>query len=290
VFRDLVTSVRPKQWTKNLVVFAGLIFSQSLKDPYLLLRAAASFFLFSLLSGSLYIVNDIVDLKEDREHPLKSKRPVASGRLRKGPALICAVSLALLSLSISLLVGGRFFVVAAVYLTLSLTYSFLLKGVVILDVLAIAFGFVLRAVAGAVAIDVEISTWLLVCTVLLALFLALSKRRHELLLLEGSRLGLHRRTLSEYSPQLLDQMISVVTASTVMAYALYTMAPETLIKFETRALGLTIPFVLYGIFRYLYLIHRREEGGAPEKSLLTDLPLLLDVTLWIIAVGLIIYL
>ncbi len=287
---DLVRSMRPKQWSKNLILFAGLVFSQSLVDPYLLLKTVAAFLLFSLLSGSLYVLNDVVDLKEDREHPLKSKRPIASGRLGLRPALVSTVSLILLSLGLSLLLSGRFFLVAVIYLVLSLAYSFLVKGIVILDVLAIAFGFVLRAVAGAVVIEVEISTWLLVCTVLLALFLALSKRRHELVLLEGSVADSHRKTLSEYSPHLLDQMISVVTASTVMAYALYTMASDTISKFQTRGLGLTIPFVLYGIFRYLYLIHRREEGGAPEHTLLADLPLLVDIGLWVVAVGLIIYL
>ncbi len=290
MLKDVLISLRPKQWTKNLVLFAGLIFSQTLTQPFLLLKAIAGFALFSALSGALYILNDIVDLREDGEHPVKSQRPIASGRLSVKAALLWAVVLALGSLCLTWLLGGKFFLVAAMYTVLSIAYSFLIKGIVILDVLAIAFGFVLRAVAGAVVIDVEISTWLLVCTVLLALFLALSKRRHELILLEGSVADLHRKTLSEYSPRLLDQMISVVTASTLMAYALYTMAPETVSKFQTRGLGLTIPFVLYGIFRYLYLIHRREEGGAPEKTFLTDLPLLMDVGLWIIAVGLVIYL
>lgn len=290
MFRDILVSMRPRQWTKNLILFAGLIFSQSLATPHLLLKTVAAFGLFSLLSGSLYLLNDLVDLKEDREHPLRSKRPLASGRLGLKPALISAIFFILLSLGLSSLLSRMFFMVAVIYLGLSLAYSSVLKRIVILDVLAIAFGFVLRAIAGAVVIDVEISTWLLVCTVLLALFLALSKRRHELILLEGSDSDLRRKTLSEYSPRLLDQMISVVTASTLMAYVLYTMAPETISKFQTRGLGLTIPFVLYGIFRYLYLIHRREEGGAPERTLLTDLPLLTDIGLWIVAVGLIIYL
>ena len=289
MLKDILISMRPKQWTKNLILFAGLVFSQNLLSPYLLLKTIAAFALFSLLSGSLYMLNDVLDLEEDRKHPLKSKRPIVSGRIGVRASILSVVLLVIASLTLSLLLSTEFFLVAVIYLILNLAYSFLVKRVVILDVLVISFGFVLRAIAGAVVIDVEISTWLLVCTVLLALFLALSKRRHELVLLEASAES-HRKTLSEYSPRLLDQMVSVVTASTLMAYALYTMAPETINKFGTRRLGLTIPFVLYGIFRYLYLIHKRDEGGAPEKTLLTDLPLLVDIGLWIVAVGLIIYL
>lgn len=289
MLKDILISMRPKQWTKNLILFAGLVFSQNLLSPYLLLKTIAAFALFSLLSGSLYMLNDVLDLEEDRKHPLKSKRPIVRGRIGVRASILSAVLLVIASLTLSLLLSTEFFLVAVIYLILNLAYSFLVKRVVILDVLVISFGFVLRAIAGAVVIDVEISSWLLVCTVLLALFLALSKRRHELVILEASAES-HRKTLSEYSPRLLDQMVSVVTASTLMAYALYTMAPETINKFGTRRLGLTIPFVLYGIFRYLYLIHKREEGGAPEKTLLTDLPLLVDIGLWIVAVGLIIYL
>jgi 4-hydroxybenzoate polyprenyltransferase len=285
---NLVSSLRPGQWTKNLLVFAGLLFGRRLFDLAACERAFGAFVVFCMLSGVVYLINDIADRHADRQHPLKARRPIASGTVTVRQALGVAVVLAAAALGGSLMLGWPFFAVAVAYLTLLVLYSGPLKGIVIIDVLTIAAGFVLRAVAGAVAVDVDISHWLLVCTVLLALFIALSKRRHELVLLADGAMS-HRPILGEYSPYLLDQMISVVTASTLVAYIFYTISPETELKFGTPWLGLTIPFPLYGIFRYLYLVHRREGGGSPADLLLTDRPLLACVALWTLAVALIIY-
>ena len=276
---DLIRTMRPGQWTKNLLLFAGIIFAQHLLEPRALLTVVSGFLLFCLLSSSIYILNDVCDAEQDRRHPLKRMRPIAAGRIGRGTALSLALTLASASMILSFVLNRGFGGVALAYFALILLYSVWLKHVVILDVLVISGGFVLRAVAGAVVIGVAISSWLLICTILLALFLALSKRRHELVLLEGEA-GDHRRILEEYSPHLLDQMIAVVTSSTVIAYALYTVSEETVGKFGTKNLQLTIPFVLYGIFRYLYLIHRKHEGGRPERTLLADKPLMADIALW----------
>jgi 4-hydroxybenzoate polyprenyltransferase len=281
-------ALRPHQWTKNLVVFAGLIFGQRLLDPRAAARAAAAFAIFCALSSVVYLINDLIDREADRLHPVKARRPIASGAVPPSVAGGAAALLAAAGLGASFALGGRFLAVAATYLGLFALYSGPLKQIVILDVFTIAFGFVLRAVAGAVAIPVPISQWLLIMAILLALFLALSKRRHELVILADQATP-HRRSLEEYSPYLLDQMISVVTASTIVAYAFYTVSPETVHKFGTTLLGLTLPFPLYGIFRYLYLVHRREGGGSPAELLLTDRPLLVCVALWAAAVVVIIY-
>jgi 4-hydroxybenzoate polyprenyltransferase len=288
VVSNLVVSLRPDQWTKNLLVFAGLLFGQRLFDVPSVERAAGAFVVFCALSGVVYLINDIADRDADRQHPLKSRRPIASGAIGVGLAASVAAVLGAGALAASFTIGGRFAAVAIGYLALQALYSAVFKHMVILDVLLIAVGFVLRAVAGAVAVDVEISRWLLVCTIFLALFIALAKRRHELVLLADGATG-HRRILGEYSPYLLDQMISVVTATTLVAYVFYTISPETEQKFGTHWLGLTIPFPLYGIFRYLYLVHRREGGGSPAELLITDRPLLACVALWGVAVVLLIY-
>jgi 4-hydroxybenzoate polyprenyltransferase len=284
----LVRSLRPHQWTKNLVLFAALALSKHLFELEPLLRSLLGFALFCGLSGTVYLVNDVCDYERDRLHPNKRQRPVASGALSRRAASLAAAVIGGACLALALLLGLPFAICAALYLGLNLLYSFKLKEVVILDVLSISLGFVLRAVAGALAISVEFSDWLLVCTILLALFLALAKRRYELVSLSGSA-SEHRPILAEYSPYLLDQMISVVTASCVTAYAFYTLSPETARKYETDRLSWTIPFVLYGIFRYLYLVHRKEQGGSPSDTLLTDWPLLLAVFLWAAAIVLIVY-
>jgi 4-hydroxybenzoate polyprenyltransferase len=280
VIAALVASLRPRQWTKNFLVFAGLIFSQNVHQPALVGRVSLAFLLFCLLSGSTYLVNDVIDAERDRSHPQKRQRPVASGRLAPGLALGAGIGLLLLACAGAFLLSVRLGWVALAYAGLLTTYSVGLKHVVIVDALMIAAGFVLRALAGVVVIDAEFSHWLLLCTILLALFLTFGKRRHELLALEGGAAE-HRPILSEYSPQLLDQMIAVVTASTLMAYALYTVAPETQAKLGTTQLPFTIPFVLYGIFRYLYLLYRHDLGGNPSEHLLTDRALLVDVALWV---------
>jgi 4-hydroxybenzoate polyprenyltransferase len=284
----VLVSLRPEQWTKNLVLFAALAFSKHLFETGPLLRALLGFGLFCGLSGAVYLLNDVADRERDRMHPLKRLRPVASGALPPRTAVGLAALIGLACLALSFVLGLPFAACALLYLALNLLYSFSLKEVVILDVLAISMGFVLRAVAGAMAIGVLISEWLLICTILLALFLTLSKRRHELTSLSDSATD-HRPTLQEYSPYLLDQMIAVVTPSCVMAYAFYTLAQETRDKFQTDRLAWTIPFVLYGIFRYLYLVHRKEQGGSPTDMLLADRPLLIDVFLWAAAVVLIVY-
>lgn len=288
VAANLLRSVRPDQWTKNLFVFAGLIFGRQLSDPQAVAIASAAFAIFCALSGVVYLVNDVADREQDRLHPIKARRPIASGALPPSIALVAAAVTAIVALGGAWLIGPAFGLVATVYVALLAAYSFFLKHVVILDVLTIAIGFVLRVAAGAVAIGVPMSHWLLVCTILLALFLGLSKRRHELTLLAGGATG-HRRILQEYSPYLLDQMISVVTASTLMAYVFYATSDDTAQKFGTSLLGLTIPFPLYGIFRYLYLVHHKEGGGSPAELLLTDRPLLACVALWGVAVVVIIY-
>jgi 4-hydroxybenzoate polyprenyltransferase len=285
---NLLISLRPGQWAKNLLVFAGLLFGLRLFDVGAAARASAAFIVFCLLSGVVYLINDVADRDSDRQHPLKARRPIASGALSVSAALAAALALGAVALGAAFALGFRFFAVALAYLALLALYSGPLKHIVIIDVLTIAVGFVLRAVAGAFAVEVEISHWLLVCTILLALFISLAKRRHELVLLAGGA-ATHRPILEEYTPYLLDQMIAVVTASTLIAYVFYTISPETEQKFGTAWLGLTVPFPLYGIFRYLYLVHQREGGGSPADLLLTDRPLLLCVMLWALSVVLIIY-
>lgn len=285
---NLVLSLRPAQWTKNLIVFAGLIFGQRLLDPGAILLATAAFAVFCALSGGVYLLNDIADREADRIHPLKRFRPIASGQVPISAAWGLAAALGAGGLAAAFALRFELGLVSVGYVLLLALYSGPLKHVVIIDVLTIAIGFVLRAVAGAVVIAEPVSHWLLIVTVLLALFLALSKRRHELVLLADGATN-HRPILEEYSPYLLDQMISVVTASTLVAYAFYTVSPDTIQKFNTDKLGLTLPFPLYGIFRYLYLVHQKEGGGSPSDMLLNDKPLLVCVLLWAVTVALIIY-
>jgi 4-hydroxybenzoate polyprenyltransferase len=286
-FTAVVLSLRPRQWVKNLFVFAGLIFSQSLFTP-LVWPAIAAFVIFCALSGAIYLFNDLADVEKDRLHPTKRRRPIASGALSVRAGFTVGVLTVLGSLVAAYALSPRFGIVATVYAVLLTAYSVWLKHMVILDVLTVAAGFVLRAIAGAAAIRVQISGWLVICTILVALFLALGKRRHEYLSLHGDAAA-HRPILAEYSEPFLDQMVAVVTASTVTAYALYTMSPETMTKFHTRWLPLTLPFVLYGIFRYLYLLYRRELGGNPSDLLLSDRALLINTVLWMFALLVIIY-
>jgi len=264
------------------------VFSRNLGDPALVGRALVAFVLFCLLTGALYLLNDLMDYERDRAHPRKRSRPVASGALPRSVAAVVGAGLLAGALIAAFALSLAFGWTALAYAALLAGYSLGLKHVAILDVLVVAAGFVLRAAAGGVAIDVEISPWLIICTLLLALFLVCGKRRHEILALEGNAPE-HRPSLVQYTPQLLDQMISIVTASTVMAYALYTLSAETAEKLGTRWLPLTIPFVLYGIFRYLYLLYRRELGGNPSELFLTDGPLLVNCALWALAVILLVY-
>ena len=293
LFVSLFLSLRPSQWTKNLFVFGALLFGQrgtqpAFMDPRAVAQACAAFAIFCALSGVVYLVNDVADRATDRLHPLKRQRPIASGAISPSTALTAAVVIGALGLGAAYLLRPTFAIVAATYVALQAFYSGPLKHMVIIDVLTIAVGFVLRAAAGAVAIDVPISHWLLILIMLLALFLALSKRRHELVLLADGASS-HRRILQEYSPYLLDQMIGVVTASTLVSYVIYTVSAETVQKFHTDWLGLTLIFPLYGIFRYLYLVHQKEGGGSPSDMLQNDRPLLACVALWALSVAAIIY-
>ena len=283
----LLISMRPEQWTKNLIVFAALIFGHRLLDPAAVGFSLAAFLIFCAVSGVVYLINDVGDRDADRLHPHKQRRPIAAGDLAVPTALGAAVIIGGAAVASAFWLRPALGWIVVTYLGLFVWYSRTLKHVVILDVLTIAMGFVLRAAGGAAAIAVPMSSWLLVCTILLALFLGLSKRRHELTLLAGSATG-HRRILEEYNPYLLDQMISVVTASTLMAYIIYCTSPETTEKFGTGQLVLTIPFPIYGIFRYLYLVHQRG-AGSPSEMLLTDRPLVACIALWGLAVIGIIY-
>jgi 4-hydroxybenzoate polyprenyltransferase len=287
VLGAVLVSLRPRQWVKNLFVFAGLVFGQRLFTPAVW-PALAAFGIFCVLSGAIYLINDVADRDKDRLHPKKRERPIAAGRVSPRLALGVAVVLVAGGLIAAAALSTGVLVVSIAYVVLLAAYSAWLKHIVIVDVLTVAVGFVLRALAGTLAIDVAISGWLLICTVLIALFLALGKRRHEYLTLEADA-ARHRPILAEYSAGLLDQMIAVVTASTVTAYALYTMSPETVAKFHTQLLPATLPFVLYGIFRYLYLLYRRRLGGNPSELFLNDKALLVNTACWILAVLLIIY-
>jgi 4-hydroxybenzoate polyprenyltransferase len=285
--KNIFISLRPKQWSKNLIIFAGIAFSHNLFVYPMLLKVLLAFGLFCVLSGSVYLINDVLDLEKDKKHPRKAHRPLASGKISSPFAMGLAVVLALFSLTASFYLNQFFGATALSYFALLTLYTVLLKHLVIIDVMTIALGFVLRAIAGAVVIDVAISPWLFVCTILLALFLGISKRRHELAVLEVEAVN-HRKILQEYNIPLLDQMIAVVTSSTVVAYSLYTMSAETRTKLGTPYLALTIPVVLYGLFRYLYLIYSKQQGGSPSELLLNDKPLLICVGLWgLLVVGLV---
>ena len=285
---NLIISLRPDQWTKNLLVFAALIFAVKLLDPAALANASAAFLIFCALSGAVYLVNDVSDREADALHPVKRMRPIASGALSPAAALGWAAALSVVALAAAYWLQPMFAVSASAYLALFVLYTRWLKHIVILDVMSIAIGFVLRAEAGGLVIGVPVSDWLLVCTLLGALFLGLAKRRHEITMLGDGAKG-HRRILEEYDPYLLDQMIAIVAAATLVVYVVYCASPETAERFSTQLLVLTTPFPIYGIFRYLYLVHRKHGGGSPSDMLLRDRPLLSRVALWGIAVILIIY-
>lgn len=288
MFKPILKTMRPKQWTKNLFIFAPLVFDEKLFQMNYLLKTVSGFILMCLLSSTVYIINDLVDIEKDRQHPAKRHRPLPSGQLSPKVAAGFAILLPLACLPLSFLLDRLFGLTALTYLTVMVAYSFFLKNVLIIDVLTIAAGFVLRVAGGVVLVDVvRFSPWLYLCTTLLALFLGLSKRRHELMLLQQNA-GEHRSILNEYSPYLLDEMIAVVTSTTVIAYSLYTFTAPNMPK--NHVMMLTIPFVLYGIFRYLYIIHQKNEGGSPEEILIKDIPLIADIGLWGLMVVLFLYL
>ncbi|MCE5270291.1 decaprenyl-phosphate phosphoribosyltransferase [bacterium] len=286
---NILQSVRPRQWSKNLLVFAGLVFAEKLGDPERVLESLLAFCAFCAFSASVYLLNDILDRERDRLHPVKCKRPLAAGRLSVSAAAWSASALALAGLLIALSLGPAFVAVSVAYLLLTGLYSWRLKRVVLLDVMLVAAGFVLRVLGGTVAIAVETSHWIILCTFLLSLFLGFAKRRHELTLLEGEA-DSHRAVLVHYSPYFLDQMISIVTTSTLLCYILYTLSPETVAHVGSTHLVYTVPFVIYGIFRYLYLIHQKRGGGDPTLLLFADRSLLLDVAAWLAAALVVLYL
>ncbi len=281
---NLLKTMRPRQWTKNLIIYLPFVFTvREHWTPFdasmwtLLARATAGFVLFCIISSVIYLINDLVDIEKDRQHPKKRFRPLASGALSKSVAVGAIIILLIIAVPLSFLLDMLFGIVVVVYFVLMLTYSYLLKNIVIVDVFVLAGGLVLRALAGAAAIQVPASAWLYVCTLLLALYLGFSKRRHELVLLENGAAS-HRVILKEYTPEVLDEMISVTTASFVMAYSLYTFSAPNLPK--NHEMMLTIPFALYVVFRLLYLVHVKNEGGSPEEMLLTDRPLFVALALW----------
>jgi len=269
--KDLIYLLRPQQWVKNGIVLAGLIFSGSASNLHMSLLALAATGLFCLLSSTIYIVNDIADAEADRKHPIKANRPIASGRVRVPAAVTLAIILGISSLLLSFLLDRDFFFIALGYVVLSMAYSLFLKHIVIIDVMT-----------------VEFSGWLLISSFLLALFLGFGKRRHELVLLENGGKD-HRRILAQYTSYFLDQLIGVVTPAVVVCYLIYVISPEVQQKLGTDYLYLTTPFVIYGIFRYLYLIHLEEQGGSPTRLLLTDRPILITVVLWLATAVLLLY-
>jgi 4-hydroxybenzoate polyprenyltransferase len=277
----VLRQLRVRQWTKNLVLFAGVVFSHHFTEVPELFRALQGFAAFCLLASAIYVLNDLRDVEKDRIHPKKRTRPIPSGELSTRAAGLLLALLLAAGLALSSRLGNGFLLTAVIYCLLNLSYSLWLKRVVLLDVMVIAIGFVLRAVAGVQALTVpeEISPWLLICTLFLALFLAVCKRRQEWVLL-AEQAGDHRETLSDYPPELVDQLIPVVTAATVIAYAIYTVSPGTIEKFGTDRLVYTIPFVVFGVFRYLFLVYRHQRGGSPSEVLLTDGPTLVNVLVW----------
>jgi len=294
----LFTTMRPKQWTKNLLLFAGVIFSRNLGNGAMVMRALWGFLIFCVVSGVIYILNDIADKESDQAHPLKRARPIASGELPVRAAWVAAIALCVVSFGCAFAINVQFGLCAVIYLALMVGYSLHLKHVVVLDLMLLALGFVLRAVAGVWAIrgmgtEVALTSWFIACAFFLALFLAICKRRHELLLLEDQAQS-HRPVLEHYSPAFLDQMVSVSTAATVICYAIYTTSAQAIgsLHRDDGAISpmvYTLPFVVYGIFRYLYQVYRREQGGAPENVLLTDKWMIANIVLWLIAVLAILY-
>lgn len=288
MLKALLQTMRPRQWTKNIFIFGALVFDKKLFEAVYFSRAMAAFVMFCLLSGAVYIINDLGDVEKDRLHPVKRDRPLASGRLRPSVAVGVGAGILAVLLPLAFVLDVGFGLIALAYLVNNLLYTFWLKNLVIIDVLSIAAGFVLRVGAGVAVIPTErFSPWIYVCMSLLALFLGFGKRRHELVLLADDANN-HRRVLDDYNLPFLDEVMGVVTASTVMAYAIYTFSAAGLPA--NHSMMLTVPFVLYAIFRYLYLIHVRGKGGSPEEILLGDRPFLLDVTLWGVLVVTLLYL
>lgn len=287
----IILSLRPEQWSKNFIIFAGILFAGGLNNPKTLLETVYVFAMFCLLSGASYIINDIVDIKRDRHIEGKRQRPIASGVLGVKEALIVSAALFIMTTAWSALISKELLLIVTAFIGLHLIYSLFLRQVVILDIFSIALSFLLRLFAGLSTLslkETEFSSWILLCTIFLSLLLALCKRRNELILLrEGSKL--HRKSLEGYNEKYLSQLISIMAGANILSYSLYTLSPDTIIKHGTTNLKYTIPFVIYGIFRYLYLVYIKEEGLKPEKVFVKDIPFLLNILLYTIAVYFIVY-
>jgi 4-hydroxybenzoate polyprenyltransferase len=277
-FHDLVTSIRPRQWIKNGFVFAALIFAAKAGHVDLVLKTFGAFIAFCALSSAIYLINDVADREADRLHPAKRNRPIAAGKISVQLAAATATVLLIFGLALGFALDPRFGLLALGYVALMGAYTFYLKHLVLIDVFAIAGGFVLRAAGGAYVINVHISPWLYLCTILISLFLGFGKRRHELLLLEESAVG-HRKNLEEYTGPLLDDLINIVAGATIIAYSMYTFFATAVP--QNHAMMVTIPIVLYGVFRYLLIIHRSDFAGSPEEAVLRDKPLLLSLVAWV---------
>jgi len=286
--RLVLVTVRPGQWPKNAFLFAALLFSRNIFHPAQVLTSVLAFVIFCLASGTVYVLNDLLDMEQDRNHPKKQSRPLASGALDPEIGALAFSILLPASLLAAYLVNGTFLLAVSAYLVLQIAYCTCLKKVILLDVFSIASGFFLRVAAGSAAIQVPMSKWLLICTIFISLFLALAKRRHELLAL-GEGAGEHRKVLEEYNLLFLDQMVSIATAGTIVSYSLYTLSEETIAKFGTSRLWLTVPIVLYGISRYLYRVYGHGDGGQPEELVWKDRPLLVCVAIYVVSVVLILY-
>ncbi|MDP2274521.1 MAG: decaprenyl-phosphate phosphoribosyltransferase [Archangium sp.] len=279
-----VRALRPKQWTKNAALLVPLLFAKGIFEKGLAVRAVLAVGIFSLLASGVYVLNDWFDREKDRLHPKKRLRPIAAGHLSVGAAIgLVAVCWGIAGVGAWWL-SPSFFAVLVSYLVLQALYTSVLKQMVLLDIMAIAMGFILRVVAGAEAIDVVVSNWLFLCTLLGALFLGFAKRRAELSSLEDNATA-HRASLADYTVPLLDQMMSICAASIILAYGLYTVSKETVDHVGSDRLKFTVPLVVYGVFRYLFLVHKRGAGGAPEEVLLSDAPLLIDIALILAVAG-----
>jgi len=287
-FKAFLVSIRIDQWTKNFILFAALVFGGQLLSTAALVQSCVAFLVFCFLSSAMYLLNDVVDQTEDRRHPIKRLRPIAAGTLSPTLAILSAALLGVAGITIGFFLNTSFGIVATAFLGLLILYNHWLKFIIIIDVIAIGVGFVLRAMAGALAIDVPISQWLLMCTILLALFLGCAKRRHELTTL-GDEAFLHRKTLSEYRPEFLDQLLSILAGSTIVTYIFYTIDSTTIKNIGTDWITITLLFPIYGIFRYMHLIRRENSKGNPSDILLSDRPLLTCIVLWVVTVTIIIY-
>jgi 4-hydroxybenzoate polyprenyltransferase len=281
--------MRPIEWSKNLLVFSGIVFSKSLNDAGNIRLSLLGFAVFCAAASGVYLFNDLCDLGKDREHPVKRLRPLASGGLNLNVARVAMIALFLIATVGALQLSSAFAVIIGIYLTTNFAYSLRFKDVVILDVILIASGFVFRAIGGAVLIDVAPSEWLVLCTSMVALLIGFGKRRHELMLLNGNA-GNHRPSLGDYSVEFLDSMMNICAGAAVLTYALYTRADETIARVGSSAMLVTLPFVVYGVFRYLFLIHRRKAGGDPVQILFRDRPTQWNLLFWMITAGVVIYL